>query len=100
MTQRDCPECGDPLVKTIDGSKFTCISCGWAGDEDEAPAPTGSPYDVQASPGKVRMEIPENTSGHTIPKPLRMTPDGARRLAEALEIAADDAERQEKRSQN
>lgn len=91
---RNCPECGDPLVPTADG-RYTCIGCQWSGDEDDAPAPTGSPLDIRAdAQGRVQMDVPDPRRGMDT-RPVRMGPDAARRLAEALEMAADDAERRE-----
>lgn len=93
---RDCPECGDPLIRTADGG-FGCIQCGWSGDADDAPEPTGSPLDVDADlNGRVRLDCPDPRR-HMDNNSARMSPDGARRLAEALEVAADDAERRDNR---
>jgi len=92
----DCPECGDPLVEAInyddDETVFTCIQCGYSAPAEEAPAPTGSPLDVRARNDEVQVEVPDPRR-HRDTRPLRLSPDGARRLAEALEQGADDAER-------
>jgi hypothetical protein len=92
---RDCPDCGDPLVPAVtkDGADaFSCIACGWSGNADEAPAPTGSPLDVDTYAEQVQVRVPDPRRGHDT-RPVRLSPDGARRLAEALEVTADDAER-------
>jgi len=60
--------------------------------EDEAPPATGSPLDVLASPDEVQVKVPDPRR-HRDTNPYRMSPDAARRFAEALEQAADDAER-------
>lgn len=93
---RDCPDCGDPLIQNTDGG-YTCIQCGNTWDADDAPEPTGTPLDVGAdASGRVRMQVPDPRRGMDS-RPVRMAPDAARRLAEGLEMAADDAERREDR---
>ena len=91
----DCPECDDPLMPMVMDSGedgYTCINCDWYGSEDDAPAETGSPLDVRAQPNQVKVIFPDPRR-HFDETPWRTSPDAARRLAEALEQAADDAER-------
>jgi hypothetical protein len=93
---RDCPDCGEILLKTADGG-FHCIQCQWSGDREDAPEPTGTPVDVRATvSGSVTVEVPDPWT-YRDTRPVTMGPDAARRFAEALEVAADDAERREDR---
>lgn len=91
---RDCPDCGDSLIKNAEDS-FSCIQCGSSLTGDDIPPYTGSPLDISTEPvGVVRMYIPDKRRHHDT-TPFRMGPDAARALAEALEVAADNAERRE-----
>jgi ribosomal protein S27AE len=92
---RDCPECGDPLIKATlenDREGFTCIQCGYSATKEKAPEPTGSPLDVDTYGGQVEIRVPSPKRG-VDSRPVRIDPDAARRLAEHIEVAADDAER-------
>lgn len=91
MNEPRLPRGGDPLVEAInyddDETVFTCIQCGYSAPAEEAPAPTGSPLDVRARNDEVQVEVPDPRR-HRDTRPLRLSPDGARRLAEALEQGA------------
>ena len=91
---RDCPECGNPLIGTADGG-YACIQpdCDYGPvDADDAPPATGSPLDVRAVSGRVVVDVPDPRRGMDT-RPHRVDSDAARRLAEALEVGADDADR-------
>lgn len=94
-----CPECGASLVPTATKGVLMCIDCQWSGDADEAIPDTSSPLDVRATQGEVvfEVEVAVSQRGRTEPKNIRLSPDGARRFAEALEQGADDAERRDDR---
>ena len=93
----ECPECGASLVPTATEGVLACIQCQWSGDADEAVPDTSSPLDVRTSQGKVVFEVTVRQGIRTEQKYIRLSPDGARRFAEALEQGADDAERRDDR---
>lgn len=95
MTRHNCPECGDPLVPTTDEGIGMCINCQWRGDLDDPAPETTSPLDVTARQGEVVFDIKIAKRGWTDRKSIRLSPDSARNFAEALEVAADDAERRD-----
>lgn len=95
MTRYNCPDCGDPLIPTTDEDVGSCLHCQWSGDLADALPDTTSPLDVTARQGEVVFDIETSARGRTMRKSIRLSPDGARHFAEALEVAADDAERRE-----
>lgn len=94
---KECPGCGESLVPTATEGVFMCIQCEWSGKMDEAIPDTSSPLDVYTSPGEVVFEVKIRQGRRTEPKNIRLSPDGVRRFAEALEQGADDTERRDDR---
>jgi len=94
---KECPECGESLVPTATEDVLMCIPCEWSGKMDEASPDTSSPFAVRTTQGEVVFEVKVRQGRQTESKNIRLSPDGARRFAEALEQGADDAERRDDR---
>lgn len=98
MSDRPCPMCGEDLVPIIDGDGYECLLCGNEVSAEDAPSPTAPPLDVRVTAfGDVRLDTPNSDQYDDI-LPYKLNPDAARRLADALEYAAEDADQRISRS--
>lgn len=92
MSDYVCPECGESIVESADGDHGMCLDCDWEGKLEDAAPDTSSPFDVRGKPpmfeegeGKVEIHVSKKRP------PIRLSPNKAENLAEALKHAARDA---------
>lgn len=81
-----CPECGSDLLPTSEEGGGICIDCGWSGDLEDAAVDTSTPFDVTAHGDTVAIHL------STDRPPIRLSPNKAQAFAEALTMAASNAE--------